>query len=220
MDRQTTRALQQVVSLDGWIGTFDADGTASVHADVVFRQGAFGEAADALIRFKIALKRAEIVLRIPGQEPIAVVKESIERSTKNAAGQRKKSTQTSKKFSLASKLGLSRKPTASADADAAYTLQSNEELSFQEEVQTYLEQHFTTIDGHAAWEVKTASELGVAYLSSAPWDALEAPRMKVRRSADKGPDGSPPSLIIEVRCTREDIEKTARRALRKPDHVV
>ena len=74
------RSLQGVVSVDGWIAKFDKNDSATVHVDIVFRQGHFGEDSQKKIRFRICLTRAEIVLRIADGEPLRIIKQSIART--------------------------------------------------------------------------------------------------------------------------------------------
>lgn len=201
----TTRALQQAVSIDGWLGQFDENGVASVHADIVFRNGSFGEDPDSKIRFKIALKRAEIVLRIPDHEPIKVVRGSIMRTVASASGVKK--TQKTQKMGLkaiakaaASNLGLS----GSAETEGHVETEKQQEITLSEDVTQFVEQHFPTPDGHYGWEIANHDASNAAYLKGSPWDAVEAPRMDVKHQT--GQITNSVSMLVEIRCAREDIE--------------
>lgn len=197
----TKRALEQAVSIDGWIGTFDDKGEATVHADIVFRQGVFGEHKEAPVRFKIALKRAEIVVRCPGDSPLRIIRKSIERTQPRAAAIVNTQTKKERGWSLSGLLSLGKSSNAelTANGNIANTRSTNTELS--ERVTAILNQHFSTPDGHPAWEV-AHSATHSPHLVGAPWDAAEAPRLKVKRNGAT----FEPTMMLEVRCRREDIE--------------
>ncbi len=204
MDNRT-RLMNETISIDGWIGEFDADGKAKVHVDVVFRQGSFGDDPNSPIRFKVALTRAEIVVRVPDNEPINVVKRSIDRTVDSL--QATQSVQHSKRSAfkrnfkaMFSKLGIG----ADAEASASVEAKKETDLQYQRNVTNFIAQHFTTPDSHPAWEFSTNTQLS-KHLTGAPWDPLEQSRMKVRRSDGDAPKSGSVSVVIEVRCAREDI---------------
>lgn len=201
----STRALEQAVSVDGWIGTFDERGVATVHTDIVFRQGAFGDDPKDLVRFKIALKKAEIILRVPGHEPLRVIKSSITRTTSATIGKKKTTinTKTGIAGKIAAKLGLT--PKVEGDGTATFSREGETDFEITEDVARFVEQHFTTPDGHAGWELRSNRDVD-KYLDGAPWDPIERPRLSVKKDADRNADGDKPTMMIEVRCAREDIE--------------
>lgn len=200
----TTRALEQVVSIDGWIAEFGEDNLANVHVDVVFRQGLFGEGDDAKVRFKIALKRAEIVVRVPDHEPLRVRKSSVRRTPIKSLGTQTTTRKTRSSFGGFFKAKASSKPDADAGFEAEASRENSKEIHLKEDLLRHLDQHFTTPDGHHAWEVftnKGASE----YLLGPAWDAAD-PVLKVERILARNADGDKPTVMIEIRCRRADIE--------------
>lgn len=203
MDNRT-RALSQAISIDGWISEFDDDGTATVHADIVFRKGAFGEGSDAKIRFKIALKRAEIVLRIPSEETQTVVRKSVARTIATSSG--KSTTTKSQKTQLSGLLRgrLSHSPDASAEVEATKEIQKDKMITLEEDVTQFVEQHFTTEDDHYGWEIATNTDGPDEYLAGSPWDSANSPRFQIRQN--KKELESSCTIVVEVRCAREDIE--------------
>ncbi|MCK0119463.1 hypothetical protein MWU61_02850 [Loktanella sp. F6476L] len=203
MDNRT-RALNQAVSIDGWISKFDDNGTATVHADIVFRKGTFGENSDDKVRFKVALKRAEIVLRVPHLEPVKVIKRTIARTVTSPTG-----IITSKDVQKhAGKVGVSgifgQNP--SIDIAASGNIEKSKETTTESKValKRFLEQHFVTDDDHAGWELKIHPDVDDRYLSGSPWDAVEAPRLNLKHQTGEAPDAT--NVVIEIRCAREDIE--------------
>lgn len=199
------RALRQVISLDGWIASFDDTDTATVHADVVFREGRFGADENDRVRFRLALKRAEIVLLALDGEPLRVIRASISRSPV----QEEQTQQVTHEVTgeARGKAGLSVKNALNASADLSLEAEARRSITkrreLTERVAGLLEQHFTTVDGHPAWEV---CAIGSGHLTGSPWDAGEKPRLKVKRLAERNADGDKPTLRLEVRCLREDIE--------------
>lgn len=201
----SSRALRQVVSLDGWIAAFDGEDTATVHADVVFREGRFGAEQDDKVRFRLSLKRAEIVLIAPESEPLRVIRASVERTPAREDETRTVTRQTSAEAHGKAGLSLSQTLTPGAElslgAEAHRSLTTRQELT--EKVGGQIEQHFTTLEGHPAWEVRA---IGRECLNGSPWDAADKPRLKVKRLAERNVDGDKPTMRFEMRCHREDIE--------------
>jgi len=201
----TTRTLKQALSVDGWIGDFDDNGVASVHVDVVFRQGGFGEDPTSAIRFKIALTRAEIVVRVPNQAPLRIVKRSVKRTANAATGIRTESAKREGFLKGSVKAALAKTPFVSADGEASVSRTNSSDAQLQEAISRHFEQHFTTEDGHIAWEVEANPEFA-PHLAGSPWNAENAPRLNVSKFSNRNAEGDPPSVIIEIRCCREDIE--------------
>ena len=203
----SSRALRQVVSVDGWIAAFDDNHTASVHADVVFREGRFGAEKTDQVRFKLKLARAEIVLIVPDGEPLSIIRSSIQRSPMRAPETRSVTRETQAETKGEAKLDISSSvlPTAQIAAGGAASGRTLTRQELTETVSGVLEQHFSTIEGHPAWEVRT---IGCGWLEGAPWDATETPRLNVKRSAERNRDGDKPTLRVEIRCRREDFEIT------------
>lgn len=201
----SSRALRQVVSIDGWIAAFDAKETATVHADVVFREGRFGAEESDKVRFRLSLRRAEIVVVVPDCEPLRVIRSSVQRTPAREAEVRKVTREMSAEAHGKAGIGLSENlmPNGeiSVGGQTRRSFTTHQELT--EKVSGHLEQHFSTIEGHPAWEVST---IGCGRLEGSPWDAADDPRLNVKRLADRNTDGDKPTLRIEIRCRREDIE--------------
>jgi hypothetical protein len=201
----TQRSLKGVVSVDGWIAKFDKNNSATVHVDIVFRQGHFGADDKEKIRFRVCLSRAEVILRIADGEPLHMVKQSIARTPLPDAGTRETVRRTSRKASASAKASASlvNVPAVSVAADLAASGQVDITDKAKQKLSRYLSQHFQTTEGHPAWEI-THSDEG-SHLEGAPWDARTEHRLKVRRDTERNADGDKPSIKVEVRCLREDI---------------
>ncbi len=206
MQNQTTRALSQAVSVDGWIASFDQNGHATVHADIVFGHGIFGDDPTAKVRFKIALKRAEIIIHILEPDTIKAIKSTVARKTTSKTGtiQTKISMEKTGSAAVKAKFGSASPPQASAEGNASIQGSASQDIQTAEPFQEFLCQHFTTPDNAAAWRIESGKGSD-NYLIGAPWDATDHFRMKIKKTGDTPTMGSP-SLKIEVRCLREDIE--------------
>lgn len=65
------RAFADVVSIDAWHDSFsEAYASVDLHADVVFGTARVGGECDSPIRFRLSVKRAEVVIVIPNTEPV------------------------------------------------------------------------------------------------------------------------------------------------------
>jgi hypothetical protein len=74
------RIFADVVTVDAWHPTFSvASPTVDLHADVVFRVARLGAETDSPVRFRLAIKRAEVVVVIPPNEPVGILKASVAR---------------------------------------------------------------------------------------------------------------------------------------------
>jgi hypothetical protein len=203
----SSRALRQVVSVDGWIAAFDEQDTATVHADVVFREGRFGADSADQVRFKLKLSRAEIVLIVPEGEPLRVMRRTIQRTPSSPAETRSVTRETSAELGGNARFDLSATsvPAAAVGGGAAASGRTSTRQELTEMVSGVVEQHFSTLEGHPAWEVQT---IGCGWLQGNPWEAEDAPRLSVKRLSERNRDGDKPTLRIEIRCRREDFEIT------------
>src|SRR5205823_1663756 len=74
------RAFAEIVSLDAWHEPFsEASSKVDLHADVVFETARVGGEDDSPVRFRLSMRRAEVVIVIPEWEPVGVDKASVSR---------------------------------------------------------------------------------------------------------------------------------------------
>lgn len=203
----THRSLKSVVSVDGWIAEFDKNDTASVHVDVVFKTAVFGDGPDDKVSFRINLLRADIIICVPDGEPLRVIKRSLHRETGKVTGTRKTSkvVEADRELSGKAEVGTLTPPSVKATAEGKMHTAVKTEEETNEPIKEFLTQHFSFENTHPAWEVQRADG---TKMTSAPWSALAEPRLKVKRVADRNSDGGKPSMKIEIRCRRGDIEIT------------
>lgn len=196
----SSKTLKQIVSVDGWIGIFDENGEASVHADVVFREGHFGNDAASTVRFKVHIHRAEIVLCIPGDGPLRIRRSSIMRNPSGAGRERRIETETTLEGEAAASAALSitAMPTAKTSLGVQAKAAHKVTEARTEQITDFLEQHFTSPDKNPAWEVQSADRKA---MNGSPWNASASPRLSVKRTTSD----EQPHARIEIRCRREDL---------------
>lgn len=171
----------------------------------MFRQGGFGDDPKSAIRFKVALTRAEIIVRVADKAPLRIIKKSVKRTAHSQTGTRTVKAKQETTLAGRIKASISKTPTIAAEGEASGTRSTLSEAEIQEAVSRHFEQHFTTEDGHIGWEVEADPQFST-HLSGSPWNAADAPRMNLGKSSNRNADGDPPSIIVEIRCCREDIE--------------
>jgi len=200
----TIRSLKSMISVSGWIAKFDADNAATVHVNVVFGDGLFGAEPHHKIRFRLALKRAEVVVRIPDGQPIHVIGSSVAYTPNSQKVTRETQTQSTVEMSghFAGELSATGAAFAAGGKASADTRQTTSQTAI-EDVRRYIVEHFTTDKSDNAWKVAHQEQRRV--LSGAPWDPRTEPRLSVRRTAERNADGDKPSLTVEIRCRRQDL---------------
>jgi hypothetical protein len=203
-----TSALADVVSLDAWHDEFSEQIRAvDLFVDVVFSAGRLGSEEDALVRFELCVRRAEVVVVVPPTEPITVDPASVSRDTPQVSGKRTKNTQRGRAWSggfwgvgglLAGAPGLAGKAQVHATANAS----ASEKIEEFEELKPIAVKNSKTEDAHHRWTVTPVLK---EFLDGRPWDPKAEPRLKLvdQRSGAKG---VPPSVRVEVRCRREDLQ--------------
>lgn len=202
------RAFADVVTIDAWHEAFgDSCPTADLHTDVVFGTGRVGGEPESPVRFRLSIKRAEVVVVIPESEPVDVDPSSVSRDTPELSGHSTEILEQSARGGFQGKGSFSLSPTrisgsASAEASAEASLSASRKLEIVSPISTMIVMQSKTDDGDYRWLL--TPQVG-PFLSGRPWDATQAPRLKLvdlRRDRSKG---IPPSVRLEVRCLREDI---------------
>jgi hypothetical protein len=203
------RAFADVVTIDAWHNQFsDECPKADLHADVVFGTARLGGESDSQVRFRISIRRAELVVIIPDTEPVRVEKTSVSRDAPEFHGKKTSTVETAKqaKIGASGAAGISKKGfeasfATEAKADSSVTAKEKTEIS--QTVQLMLVTESKTADGHYRWIIKPGTQ---DVLDGRPWDASKEPRMTLVDLRQNRARGIPPTVHIEVKCLREDIE--------------
>lgn len=139
MDSNRKRqALDEVVTLEARHEQFTASRKAvDLHVDVVFTTGRIGAEEDSNVRFRIRLRRAEVVVVVPAREPGAVDGRTVRREARKlkATYSESRRTKDSRTAKLAAKIaaGLGRaKASANGSADFQITIVEDRSLKVTE----------------------------------------------------------------------------------------
>jgi hypothetical protein len=181
------RLFADVVTVDAWHAPFGAEAsTADLRVDAVFDVGRVGGEAEAPIRFRLGLRRAEVVVVISPTEPIEVLRQSVARET----------------VCNPSQLGPGGLPVRGATTGAQIqpppASAPSEALPLIPEIGVIQSQD---AEGNYRWKL---SPRGGEILIGRGWDAPTSPRLTLRDTR-KSLTHVGASVRIEVRCRREDI---------------
>jgi hypothetical protein len=81
------RAFADVVAIDAWHDNFSENvSTADLHADVVFGTARVGGESQSPVRFRLSVRRAEVIIVIPDSEPVSVDRTSVSRDAPELEG--------------------------------------------------------------------------------------------------------------------------------------
>jgi hypothetical protein len=211
-DDNRLKALAEVVSIDAWHDELSPDNCkVDLYADVVFSTGRLGGEAASQVRFRLSVKRAELVLIIPELEPFKVEKPSVARLDQGMKLKHSVSQATSVKESLSGgmKIGAGTKgATASANvgAEAKRERKRNETLVGSREVASIKATYrLHNADNSSCWTF----EPGIGpILEGRPWDPSSTPLLKLVDTRQDRSNSIPPTARFEIRCRREDFEIT------------
>jgi hypothetical protein len=202
------RAFADVVTIDAWHDDFGADvPKADLHADVVFGTARIGGESESHVRFRLSVRRAEIVVVVPESEPVKIDRRSISRDAPDLQGRMTETVERTTRARIkgavsgaVSASGVTGSLTAESDAES--TISASEKLEMSSDVRLMFVTQSKTADGHYRWSVESN---GKAALQGRPWDGAKEPRLTlidIRKDRSKG---IPPTVRVEIRCRREDL---------------
>jgi hypothetical protein len=202
------RAFADVVSIDAWHDDFtDELSKVDLHADVVFGSARVGGEPESPVRFRLGVRRAEVVVVIPESEPVSVDRDSVSRDAPEYQGKLtevvEQTSQANVKGNVSGSIsatGLSGSATVEAGAQANVT--STKKLEVSATVQFMLVTQSKTAEGHYRWSVAARAD---EKLQGRPWDGAKQPRLRLVDKRKDRTKGIPPTVRVEVRCRREDL---------------
>jgi len=168
------RVFSEIVSVEAWHSPFDDSmQVARIHADISFHHAKLGDDRDCPVRFSLGIKRAEVQVVIPTNEPLAVVQRSVDRGHIPTGN---KTSELNDRHGFEGKLEgaiapLSAAPlsfSAGGKADLVQCKKSS--LTITEKATPNIVRHFAS-DGIHCWEITARSGL----LIGKAWDALTEP---------------------------------------------
>lgn len=205
------RALADVVGVEAWHAGFPAKGggKAKLHIDVVFGQARMGSSPLDTVQFRLALKQAEIVIVIPAQEPVGIDPGSVVRDTPRVTGvlTHRSEIEQAAEMDAALKLAIapaSLVPKAKLGVSARRKSSQRRILQSATKLAGLEVKHMKNNDGEHRWIVTPG--LG-GFLDGRPWES-DHPRLKLIDRRSPGFMALEPTVRVEVRCRREDLEIT------------
>lgn len=206
------RIFTEVVTIDAWHQEFSSRGMqVDLHADVVFGEGRIGGEADSPVRFRLQIKRAQLVLVVPETEPVKIDKNSVWRTGIAEQGKQTKTIaeQTRNERSFNAGLGFKAGPSGiegSVDVKASGQAQNTRDT----QTKATIEQDYCAIDilckpdgsGSYLWEFRGKDG---APLRNRPFDPIKNPLLRLIDIRSQGSNSLPPSVRLELRCRREDL---------------
>ncbi len=204
------RSLADVVGIEAWHDPFSKkEGRAKLFIDVVFGEARMGDGPGDLVQFRLALKRADVVVVIPVGEPLGVDPASVVRDAPRVEGavrtreERNRKTGTDVSLAAGAKTdGLKAKVGLKAAARATNTLR--QVVESEVELTGLDVKHMKNGEGQHRWII--APGIGDV-LDGRPWEGQKRRLVLVDQREDRT-RGIAPTARIEVRCRREDFEIT------------
>jgi hypothetical protein len=202
------RAFADVVTVDAWHKSFDGKRSkADLHADVVFGTARLGGEQESPIRFRLSVKKAEIVVVIPDSEPLSVDKASVARESPETHGHITEVVEQSTKLHAKGSFSSSLSPSAasagaSAEAGAQRSRSAHRKSEISRKVDLMIVTSSKTPEGHYRWLIKPSA---TSFLEGRPWNAAENPRLKLIDERKARSKSVPPTVRVEVHCRREDL---------------
>lgn len=206
-----TRSLADIVGIQAWHKQFSRNKRkADLHIDVVFLAGRMGGGTTGDVRFKLSLKSAEVVVVIPPLEPLKVDIASVARDAPqqdvNLTNTVKSSRKSKGKAQAELKVNFTRPRVALEGGGSKETADSQERVTaVTQQLQGMTLVHSQTAEGDHRW---TVTPNGSSTLLGRPWDATKRPRLKLVDQRSNRDDPLSPTVRVEVRCRREDLEIT------------
>jgi hypothetical protein len=202
------RVFADVISVDAWHPSFENETRkADLCADVVFGIARVGGEEESPVRFRLSIKRAEVVIVIPETEPVRVEKSSVVRSAPPVPQGTVKS-RSAVDVKARGKIGSSLAASSAginASASTEFGAESGVEATHVVESENALLQMIvtssTTVEGYYRWAIESAN--GKPLLGR-PWDSNE-PRLRLVDQRRGSKDALAPIVRLEVRCRREDL---------------
>lgn len=147
--------------MEAWQQATNLTSQLSLHADVVFKEGRIGGEPNSKVRFRLSVKRAELIIIIPESEPLSVVRNSVSRDTVKVSGTKIareiRGYSSSLDSSARSKINT---VGASASIEAGFSIakKSNGEevVERHQSFSSILVEQSTTPEGNYRWELSTA----------------------------------------------------------------
>lgn len=202
--KNLVRSVADVVSVQGW--AIENGDSLNIHVDLAFREARVGGGIDDLVRFRLALLRADLVAVNPQSEGLEILPQSVERQRACLSVERdvQSAEGNASTLGITAELALNEKPSFATrlfGGREKYRSRSfsSRAITKSREIEV---NHRVDASGSHRWEMIPAAG---STLSGSGWEARDSPRFAIRRPP---PGPLPRSMIFQVRCLREDLRIT------------
>lgn len=222
-DNNRVRILEDVLSLDVWRSTYDdTTDESKLYIDIFFHEeariGGIRGDLESVVRFRLALRRAEVHVTIPSTERIKVLRSSItqqhlEEILDDAhAGDDTAPDSTLLQMNIAAENESVRNSESNTEykkseeaVEAVNTTEIDDDIQFdmveREQSSRHIESYAYRTPSGYAFRIQPLNSYN---LSGRPWNP-NVPRMTIKRSPTEMIHPISSEVIISVRCRREDI---------------
>lgn len=209
MDQNRKRGLSDVAAVEAWHADFESGcRTAALYIDVVFQTGRLGGNPKDRVRFKLGLKRAEIIVVIPKGEPARVDVRSVVRDSPTGSGEVIQKTSSARRTALGghlgANLGIRPKLAGSMGLEAATSGEREQNVQITETISHIKVVHMKNDDQMHRWLVKPTIS---ATLDGRPWDSKNA-RLELVDTRHLPTRAMAASIRVDIQCMIEDLEIT------------
>ena len=198
------RTLGTTVSVDAWRRPFDGDtGLADLHIDVTFDTGRVGgiiDGQESPVRFRLSLRQAEVHVIRDALDVLDIPPETVTRPPP-PSGRETKTTETTKSAEIGGRVSANMSAVdVGVEAKGKRAVEERHTLERTGDLSTIA---FDTKRTDRGYAFHVAPKCGDR-LKGRPWQADER-CMRVRDPKAGRRRGDPPSVLIEIRCLREDL---------------
>ena len=201
------RMLGRVVALDAWAEIDDARRRIfNLFVDVTFSDDVLGRERGSNVRFRLRIREAIVIMRIPASEKAKILSQSVVRDTpRQSQGKRVVEKSFSGEISGEASCGVKGvTPQIGIGARAKGHMGIEEKEIREQDLISFQVLHRSRPDGGHEWEVTHPD--GV--LDGKPWEGDQMRRAQARitgREEDISRIG-PPLVVFEVKCRREHLD--------------
>jgi hypothetical protein len=182
----------------------------SFHANVAFQEERLGSDSAASVRFRISLKRCEVVVILPSdRSTLKADPRTLAMTPPRSPISQERTNKRSRAARIGAKFGFTGgRPDLGITASADGGVSAETSQSDVQSIPILSTLHGQSKDRHHCWRVSGEYE---GKLLGSLWNAAEEPRFQVidQRSAENREldkeRGLPPIASVEIRCMREDL---------------
>ncbi len=199
------QAFADVVTIEAWHGEFAGGRRVDLHVDVVFGTARLGEESDSAMRFRLSLRRAEVVVVVPDAEPVSIDPSSVSRDAQKFVGKITETTERKEaksiggrifgRFSKGSSVGIS------AELSGEKKTKRSERVEFSSETHGIVFTQSKNEDNNYRWILESPIKKSI---EGRPWDGASSPRLALV-CGDQASERVPPTVRVEIHCRREDL---------------